>query len=98
MATDRMTPVSSVVRSWVWPEWRSVFAGAVCGLGLAFVLDAFGTAIGLAVSSAAPTWRDASIALAILSGLYLILVAIVSYGFGTFCCLENARTGGGGSC
>ncbi len=84
MASDRITPASSVVRSWARPEWRSVFAGAVCGLGLAFVLDAFGTAIGLAVSSAAPTWRDASIALAILSGLYLILVAIVSYGFGSF--------------
>ncbi len=62
--------------------WGAVFAGAVAGAGLAAVLDAFGAAIGLAVSSTAPTWRDASFALAFLSGLYLILAALVSYGFG----------------
>lgn len=62
--------------------WSAVFAGAVAGAGLAAVLDAFGAAIGLAVSSTAPTWRDASFALAFLSGLYLILAALVSYGFG----------------
>jgi len=65
-------------------RWSAVFAGAVCGAGLAFVLDAFGGAIGLAVSSTAPTWRDASFALAFLSGLYLILTALVSYGFGAY--------------
>jgi hypothetical protein len=65
-------------------HWGAVFAGAVCGVGLAVVLDAFGAAIGLAVSSTAPTWRDASVALAILSGIYLILTAVVSYGFGAF--------------
>src|SRR5690348_17928774 len=64
--------------------WSSVFAGVVCGAGLAAVLDAFGAAIGLAVSSAAPTWRDASFALAFLSGLYLILTALVSYGVGAY--------------
>jgi hypothetical protein len=65
-------------------RWGAVFAGAVCGAGLAAVLDAFGGAIGLAVSSTAPTWRDASFALAFLSGLYLILTALVSYGFGAY--------------
>jgi hypothetical protein len=65
-------------------RWSAVFAGAVCGAGLAAVLDAFGGAIGLAVSSTAPTWRDASFALAFLSGLYLILTALVSYGFGAY--------------
>lgn len=65
-------------------NWSAVFAGALCGTGLAFVLDAFGAAIGLAVSSTAPTWRDASFALAILSGIYLILTAIVSYGCGAY--------------
>lgn len=71
--------------------WSSVFAGAVCGAGLAFVLDAFGAAIGLAVSSTAPTWRDASFALAFLSGIYLILTAILSYGAGAYLA---ARLGG----
>jgi hypothetical protein len=65
-------------------RWSAIFAGAVCGAGLAAVLDAFGGAIGLAVSSTAPTWRDASFALAFLSGLYLILAALVSYGFGAY--------------
>ena len=65
-------------------NWSAIFAGALCGTGLAFVLDAFGAAIGLAVSSTAPTWRDASFALAFLSGIYLILTAIVSYGSGAY--------------
>lgn len=65
-------------------SWSAVFAGALCGTGLAFVLDAFGAAIGLAVSSTAPTWRDASFALAFLSGVYLILTAVVSYGSGAY--------------
>lgn len=65
-------------------RWSAVFAGTVCGAGLAFILDVFGGAIGLAVSSTAPTWRDASFALAFLSGLYLILTALVSYGFGAY--------------
>lgn len=64
--------------------WRAMFAGAVVGAGLAAVLDAFAAAIGLAVSSSAPTWRDASFALVFLSGLYLILAALVSYGLGAY--------------
>src|SRR3954451_20435720 len=80
------TPTSSgvVIDTVSDVRWSAVFAGAVCGAGLAAVLDAFGAAIGLAVSSSAPTWRDASFALAFLSGLYLILAALVSYGFGAW--------------
>ena len=40
------------------------------------MLLGFGATVGLGISSTAPTWRDASAALAILSGLYLILQAI----------------------
>src|SRR3569832_1323306 len=65
-------------------RWSAVFAGAVCGAGLAAVLDAFGAAVGLAVSSTAPNWRDASFALVFLLGLYLLLTALVSYGFGAY--------------
>ena len=79
-----VTSAGRTVAPWIDVQWGSVFAGALCGAGLAFVLDAFGTAIGLAVSSTAPTWRDASFALAFLSGIYLILVAIVSYGLGAY--------------
>jgi hypothetical protein len=61
-----------------------VFAGTLCGTGVALVLVAFGGAIGLAVSSTAPTWRDASFALAVLSGIYLVLTAVLSYGSGAY--------------
>ena len=64
--------------------WGPVIAGAIIAAALAFVLHSFAAAIGLAVSSTAPTWRDASIALWILSGIYLILVALASYGLGGY--------------
>src|SRR4051812_44963349 len=41
-------------------QWGPVIAGAFTAAALATVLHAFAGAIGLAVSSAAPTWRDAS--------------------------------------
>jgi hypothetical protein len=65
-------------------QWSTIFAGAVAASALAFILHAFAAAIGISLSSTAPTWRDASFALILLSGLYLILVALVSYGFGAF--------------
>src|SRR5438477_8956645 len=64
--------------------WTPAIAGALIATALSAVLIAFGTAIGLGVSSAAPTWRDASVALWLLSGIYLILQAIVSFGFGAY--------------
>jgi len=65
-------------------QWGPVIAGAVAAAALASVLHAFAGAIGLAVGSAAPTWRDASIALWVLSGLYLILVALAAYSLGGY--------------
>jgi hypothetical protein len=44
----------------------------------------FATTVGLGVSSAAPTWRDASFALWLLSGIYLILQALISFGCGGY--------------
>ena len=49
--------------------WGSVIGGAIAAAALAFVLQSFAAAIGISVSSAAPTWRDASFALILLSGL-----------------------------
>jgi len=65
-------------------QWSSVIAGAVASGAMSFILVGFGVATGLGVSSASPTWRDASAALALLSGLYLIVQAIVSFGFGGY--------------
>jgi hypothetical protein len=65
-------------------RWGPVIAGSIAAAALAFVLHAFAGSIGIAVSSTAPTWRDSSLALWLLSGLYLLLVAIVSYGLGGY--------------
>ncbi|MBW7968886.1 hypothetical protein [Bradyrhizobium sp. BR 10289] len=65
-------------------QWSSVFAGALAAGAMSFILIGFGVAVGLGVSSASPTWRDASAALALLSGLYLIIQAIISFGFGGY--------------
>jgi hypothetical protein len=65
-------------------EWSPVVAGAIAAAALALVLQAFALAIGLSVSSTAPTWRDASFALVLLSGLYLVLAALASYGLGGY--------------
>jgi hypothetical protein len=65
-------------------QWAPIVAGAIGAAALGFVLDSFALAIGLSVSSTAPTWRDASFALVLLSGLYLLLAAIVAYGFGGY--------------
>jgi predicted transcriptional regulator len=64
--------------------WGPAVAGAIAATALAFVLDSFGVAIGLALSSASPTWRDTSFALVLLSGLYLVLAALASYGLGGY--------------
>jgi hypothetical protein len=65
-------------------QWGAIVAGAFGAAALGFVLDSFAAAIGLSVSSTAPTWRDTSFALVLLSGLYLLLAAIVAYGFGGY--------------
>ena len=73
-------------------SWSPAVAGALIATALSAVLIAFGTAVGLGVASSAPTWRDASIALWLLSGLYLILVALVSFGLGGYVA-GSIRTG-----
>lgn len=65
-------------------HWAPIIAGAIVAAALALVLHSFALALGLSVSSPAPTWRDASFALVFLSGLYLVLVAVISYGLGGY--------------
>jgi len=77
-------------------NWGPIIVGALTAAALAFVMHSFAVAIGLAVSSAAPTWRDASLALVALSGLYLIIAALISYGVGGYVTgrLRTRLTGG----
>jgi hypothetical protein len=65
-------------------NWTPVILGALVATALSSILLAFGASIGLGISSTAPTWRDASAALWLLSGLYLILQAAVSFGAGGY--------------
>jgi hypothetical protein len=81
-ADVRAAPLAEGTFSYV--NWGAIIAGAVAAAALALVLHSFAVAIGLAASSTAPTWRDASLALVALSGLYLVLVALLSYGIGGY--------------
>lgn len=83
MATDtRIAPLAGDTVLNI--QWSAIIAGAIGASALAFVLHTFAGAIGVSISSTAPTWRDASVALVLLSGLYLILMALASYGFGGY--------------
>jgi hypothetical protein len=65
-------------------QWTPVVAGAFVACAASTIMITFGTTVGLGVSSAAPSWRDASIALWVLSGIYLILLALISFGCGGY--------------
>jgi len=65
-------------------QWSPVVAGALAATALSFILVTFAAAVGLGVASSAPTWRDASAALWILSGIYLILQAVLSFAAGGY--------------
>jgi hypothetical protein len=96
MTTLEPVSVSGTDRSIAYIQWGPAIAGAFAAAALAFVLHSFAAAIGLAVSSTSPTWRDSSTALQLLSGLYLVLVAIVSFGVGGYLAgRTRARLDGG---
>ena len=65
-------------------SWTPVIFGALAATAFSSILLAFGATIGLGVMSTAPSWRDASAALALLSGLFLIIQAAISFGVGGY--------------
>jgi len=73
-------------------HWGPVIAGALVAAAAYFVLITFGASLGLGVVSSAPTWRDTSPTLVALSGLYLLLAAMVSFGFGGYIAGRLRRT------
>jgi hypothetical protein len=68
----------------VYVSWGAVIAGAIAASAFTFVLVTFGAAIGLATASHSATWRDSSIAFALLSGLWLLLAALASFSLGGY--------------
>jgi hypothetical protein len=81
--SDRITTVPVEVSA-SFLHWPPVIAGAAIAAALFVVLITFGSALGLSVASTAPTWRDTSATLAVLSGIFLVLTALVSFGFGGY--------------
>lgn len=65
-------------------QWTPIVAGALTATALSSIMIAFAATAGLGVSSSAPTWRDASWALWLLSGLFLILQSLLSFGCGGY--------------
>jgi hypothetical protein len=84
VAISEHTEIVAVGTTTSFLQWTPVFAGALVAAAASLVLIAFGTAIGLAVVSSSPTWRDTSPALTMVSGLYLLLSALVSFGLGGY--------------
>lgn len=65
-------------------QWTPIVIGALTACAVSSIMVTFGATVGLGVSSAAPTWRDASVALWLLSGTYLVLVALLAFGCGGY--------------
>lgn len=84
METIERTATVPVEAAAPFLRWTSIVAGAFVAAAISVILIAFGSAIGLSIVSSAPTWRDTSPALTALSGLYLLLTALVSFGLGGY--------------
>ena len=84
MQTSEHIPTAPALVRTDFVHWTPVIAGALVASALSLVLIAFGASLGLSVASTAPTWRDTSPTLTLLSGLYLVLTALVSFGFGGY--------------
>ena len=65
-------------------HWGPGIAGAIVAAATSFVLMGFASALGLMVASPSPTWRDTSAWLAILSGFWIIVVAVGSFALGGY--------------
>jgi len=65
-------------------HWGPGIAGAIVAAATSFVLMSFASAVGLMVASPSPTWRDTSVWLAILSGVWIIVVAVASFALGGY--------------
>jgi hypothetical protein len=76
------TSERSVLGSYI--AWGPAVGGGLVAAAIFFVLITFATAIGLAVSSVSPTWRDTSIGLVVLSGAWVVLTAVGSFALGGY--------------
>src|ERR1700751_1020500 len=83
----RSAPAAALDRSALpspYIQWGPIFGGGLVAASVFFVLITFATAIGLAVSSVSPTWRDTSVGLVVLSGAWVVLTAVGSFALGGY--------------
>jgi hypothetical protein len=78
------TPPDANAVSPIYLHWGPSLAGAILAAAFSFVLLTFGGSLGLALASPSSSWRDASMALSLLSGLWLLLTSIASFGLGGY--------------
>jgi hypothetical protein len=71
-------------RALSYVQWTPIVLGALAATALSSILISFAATIGLGVTSASPSWRDASAALWVLSGIYLVLQALISFSLGAY--------------
>lgn len=60
-------------------DWPAVIAGGVLAAAISFVLFTFGTAIGLSITSPYPSERVSAWTFAIVLGLWIVLVTVMSF-------------------
>jgi hypothetical protein len=84
MAISESTEVVAVGTPTSFLQWTPVVAGAFVASAVSLILIAFGTALGMGITSSSPTWRDTSASLTIAAGLYLLVTALVSFGIGGY--------------
>jgi hypothetical protein len=84
MATVAESRADPTVGGSPYIHWGPVIAGALVAAGVSFVLITFGASIGLATASPSATWRDASAILTLLSGVWVLVVALGSFGLGAY--------------
>lgn len=68
----------------IYLEWSPSWVGGLVAAALSFVLLAFGSALGLAAASPSSSWRDTSAIFTLVSGLWLLLTALASFGLGGY--------------
>src|SRR5258708_16396839 len=65
-------------------HWGPGILGAIVAAAISFVLMGFASAVGLMVVSPSPTWRDTSVWLVLLSGFWIVIVAVSSFALGGY--------------
>src|SRR5690242_9168404 len=78
------SPLTRAPASYSMVDWRPIIVSGLVAAASSAIMIAFGATLGLGVASAAPTWRDASVSLWIVSGLFLVLQALISFGCGGY--------------